>query len=158
MGELDGIQRRFRDMEAKHRLSNDDSIQTIRMQRTKIEKLKDDNERLKEELALESRWSHHRLPCSIFSITMRWSLYFKAIFFIINKEAIKPVHSTSNISIFFLICNNYSTMSNHRAGICQSLSHILDDILISDGSLNYLIMIILLSSFWHPQLEKQITI
>merc|ERR1712228_255986 len=50
-----GIQRRFRDMEAKHRLSNDDSIQTIRMQRTKIEKLKNDNERLKEELALETR-------------------------------------------------------------------------------------------------------
>jgi len=53
--ELDGIQRRFRDMEAKHRLSNDDSIQTIRMQRSKIDKLKCDNERLKEELALETR-------------------------------------------------------------------------------------------------------
>lgn len=53
--ELDAIQRRFRDMEAKHRLSNDDSIQTIRMQRSKIDKLKTDNERLKEELALETR-------------------------------------------------------------------------------------------------------
>jgi len=42
-------------MEAKHRLSNDDSIQTIRMQRSKIDKLKFDNERLKEELALETR-------------------------------------------------------------------------------------------------------
>jgi len=55
--ELDAIQRRFRDMEAKHRLSNDDSIQTIRMQRSKIDKLKTDNERLKEELALETRQS-----------------------------------------------------------------------------------------------------
>eukprot|EP01084_Bolivina_argentea_P242346 406596_1 len=53
--ELDAIQRSFRDMEAKHRLSNDDSIQTIRMQRCKIEKLKTDNERLKEELELETR-------------------------------------------------------------------------------------------------------
>lgn len=53
--ELESIQRRFRDMEAKHRLSNDDSIQTIRMQRSKIEKLKTDNEKLKEELALETR-------------------------------------------------------------------------------------------------------
>ena len=54
--ELEAIQRRFRDMEAKHRSqSNDDSIQTIRMQRSKIEKLKTDNERLKEELALETR-------------------------------------------------------------------------------------------------------
>ena len=62
--ELDGIQRRFRDMEAKHRTSNDDSIQTIRMQRTKIEKLKNDNERLKEELALETRQSKMTLKSS----------------------------------------------------------------------------------------------
>jgi len=48
-------------MEAKHRLSNDDSIQTIRMQRSKIQKLKDDNERLKEELALESRQTKNSL-------------------------------------------------------------------------------------------------
>ena len=53
--ELDVLQRRFRDMEAKHRLFGDDSVQTIRMQRQKIDKLKHDNERLKEELALETR-------------------------------------------------------------------------------------------------------
>ena len=53
--ELDVLQRKFRDMEAKHRLFGDDSVQTIRMQRQKIDKLKLDNERLKEELALETR-------------------------------------------------------------------------------------------------------
>jgi len=53
--ELDQLQRRFRDMEAKYRLFNDDSVQTIRMQRQKISKLKRDNDRLKEELALETR-------------------------------------------------------------------------------------------------------
>jgi len=71
--ELDGIQRRFRDMEAKHRLSNDDSIQTIRMQRSKIEKLKSDNERLKEELALETRQAKtqpHQAMSSTLSSTL----------------------------------------------------------------------------------------
>lgn len=64
--ELDSLQRKFRDMEAKHRLFNNDSIQTIRMQRSKITKIKTENERLKEELALEtrhtkrSRNSYHR--------------------------------------------------------------------------------------------------
>lgn len=53
--QLDSLQRRFRDMEAKHRQFTDDSVQTIRMQRQKIEKMKRDNERLKEELALETR-------------------------------------------------------------------------------------------------------
>ncbi|ETO26726.1 hypothetical protein RFI_10407 [Reticulomyxa filosa] len=53
--ELDALQRQFRDMEARHRTMNDDSVQTMRMQRQKIEKLRRDNDKLKEELAIETR-------------------------------------------------------------------------------------------------------
>lgn len=86
--ELDGIQRRFRDMEAKHRLSNDDSIQTIRMQRSKIDKLKNDNERLKEELALETKQTQSKTnskskPChqnnEIASIAESGEMYLRKI-------------------------------------------------------------------------------
>lgn len=51
-------------MEARYRLYNDDSVQTIRMQRQKISKLKRDNSRLKEELALETRQAKIALQMS----------------------------------------------------------------------------------------------
>lgn len=53
--ELESLQRKFRMMEATRKACNDDSVQTIRMQRQKIVKLKRDNDRLKEELAVETR-------------------------------------------------------------------------------------------------------
>eukprot|EP01006_Ploeotia_vitrea_P030063 TRINITY_DN62522_c0_g1_i1.p1 TRINITY_DN62522_c0_g1~~TRINITY_DN62522_c0_g1_i1.p1 ORF type:complete len:546 (-),score=352.04 TRINITY_DN62522_c0_g1_i1:483-2120(-) len=54
-GELDELQRRYRLMEVSRRTYNEDSQNTIRMQRQQIDKLKKDNDRLKEDLSLETR-------------------------------------------------------------------------------------------------------
>jgi len=53
--ELDDLQRKYRMMEINRRSYTEDSQNTIRMQRQQIDKLKKDNERLKEDLALETR-------------------------------------------------------------------------------------------------------
>lgn len=53
--ELDFLQREYRMMEVNRRTYSEDSQNHIRMQRQQIEKLKKDNERLKEDLALETR-------------------------------------------------------------------------------------------------------
>jgi len=57
-GELDDLQKKFRDLESKFKTkhtSGSHPESTIRMQRQQIEKLKKDNDRLKEDLALETR-------------------------------------------------------------------------------------------------------
>jgi len=57
-GELDDLQKKFRDLEAKFKIkhsSGDNPESTIRMHRQQIDKLKKDNDRLKEDLALETR-------------------------------------------------------------------------------------------------------
>ena len=53
--ELDLLQRKYRSMELHRRDSTEDNSNTLRMQRAQIEKLKKDHERVKEELALETR-------------------------------------------------------------------------------------------------------
>ena len=53
--ELDELQRKYRQMELNRKTNNDESQNTLRMQKQQIEKLRKDNERLKEELALETR-------------------------------------------------------------------------------------------------------
>lgn len=53
--ELDDLQRKYRLMEGNRKTYAEDSTNTIRMQRQQIDKLKKDNERLKEDLALETR-------------------------------------------------------------------------------------------------------
>ncbi len=53
--ELDELQRKYRMMEVNRKTYNEDSQNTIRMQRQQIDKLKKDNDRLKEDLALETR-------------------------------------------------------------------------------------------------------
>lgn len=53
--ELDNLQRKYRSMELARRDLHDDNSNTLRMQRAQIEKLKKDHERIKEELALETR-------------------------------------------------------------------------------------------------------
>jgi len=53
--ELDDLQRKYRIMELNRQKYNEDSQNTIRMQRQQIDKLKKDNDRLKEDLALETR-------------------------------------------------------------------------------------------------------
>lgn len=53
--ELDQLQRKYRSMELARRDLHDDNSNTLRMQRAQIEKLKKDHERIKEELALETR-------------------------------------------------------------------------------------------------------
>ena len=53
--ELDLLQRKYRSMELHRRDSAEDNSNTLRMQRAQIEKLKKDHERVKEELALETR-------------------------------------------------------------------------------------------------------
>jgi chromosome segregation ATPase len=53
--ELDDLQRKYRMMEVNRKTYSEDSQNTIRMQRQQITKLKKDNERLKEDLALETR-------------------------------------------------------------------------------------------------------
>mmetsp|Transcript_25602 Transcript_25602/g.36081 ORF Transcript_25602/g.36081 Transcript_25602/m.36081 type:complete len:510 (+) Transcript_25602:33-1562(+) len=53
--ELDDLQRKYRMMEVNRKTYAEDSTNTIRMQRQQIDKLKKDNERLKEDLALETR-------------------------------------------------------------------------------------------------------
>jgi len=53
--ELDELQRKYRMMEVNRKTYNEDSQNTIRMQRQQIEKLKKDNDRLKEDLSLETR-------------------------------------------------------------------------------------------------------
>jgi len=53
--ELDDLQRRYRMMEVNRKTYNEDSQNTIRIQRNQIDKLKKDNDRLKEDLALETR-------------------------------------------------------------------------------------------------------
>lgn len=52
---LTSLQNRYREMEAEIRLTNDDSVQTIKMQRQKINQLRGNNTRVKEELELETR-------------------------------------------------------------------------------------------------------
>jgi len=58
---LNDLQSRYREMEAQIRLTNDDSVQTIKMQRQKIKKLRNDNKRLKEELEIETRQAKRSL-------------------------------------------------------------------------------------------------
>lgn len=53
-GGLVALQNRYREMEAEIRLAQDDSVQTIKMQREKILKLRKDNARVKSELQLET--------------------------------------------------------------------------------------------------------
>lgn len=53
--ELDKLQSKYRTMELSRTKHHEDSQNTIRMQRQQIDKLKKDNERLKEDLALETR-------------------------------------------------------------------------------------------------------
>jgi len=53
--ELDLLQRKYRSMELHRRDIAEDNTNTLRMQRQQIEKLKKDHERVKEELALETR-------------------------------------------------------------------------------------------------------
>ena len=53
--ELDLLQRKYRSMELHRRDIAEDNSNTLRMQRQQIEKLKKDHERVKEELALETR-------------------------------------------------------------------------------------------------------
>jgi len=53
--ELDGLQKKYRMMEVNRKTYSEDSQNTIRMQRQQIFKLKKDNDRLKEDLALETR-------------------------------------------------------------------------------------------------------
>jgi chromosome segregation ATPase len=58
--QIDDLQRKFRAMEATRRRGNgktgiDNPENTVRMQRQQIDKLKKDNDRLKEDLALETR-------------------------------------------------------------------------------------------------------
>jgi chromosome segregation ATPase len=53
--ELDELQRQYRTMELSRKHYNEDSINTLRTQRQQIDKLKKDNDRLKEDLALETR-------------------------------------------------------------------------------------------------------
>lgn len=53
--ELDGLQKKYRVMEMTRKTYSEDSQNTIRMQRQQIDKLKKDNDRLKEDLALETR-------------------------------------------------------------------------------------------------------
>lgn len=53
--ELDSLQRKYRMMEVSRKTFSEDSVNTVRMQRQQIAKLKKDNERLKEDLALETR-------------------------------------------------------------------------------------------------------
>ena len=53
--ETEEDQTKFRLMEISHRHINEDSQSMLRMQRQQIDKLKRDNDRLKEELALETR-------------------------------------------------------------------------------------------------------
>src|ERR1700743_1653794 len=53
--ELDLLQRKYRSMELHRRDLHDDNTNTLRMQRQQIDKLKKDHERIKEELALETR-------------------------------------------------------------------------------------------------------
>ena len=53
--ELDLLQRKYRSMELHRRDAAEDNSNTLRMQRQQIEKLKKDHERIKEELALETR-------------------------------------------------------------------------------------------------------
>lgn len=57
--ELDDLQRKYRMMEVNRKSHNEDSQNTVRLQRQQIEKLKKDNERLKEDLALETRQARH---------------------------------------------------------------------------------------------------
>lgn len=53
---LDDLQKRYREVELNKKTSDgSDSANTVRMQRQQIEKLKKDNDRLKEDLALETR-------------------------------------------------------------------------------------------------------
>ena len=53
--ELDVLQRKYRSMELHRRDIAEDNTNTLRMQRQQIDKLKKDHERVKEELALETR-------------------------------------------------------------------------------------------------------
>ena len=53
--ELDLLQRKYRSMELHRRDIAEDNTNTLRMQRQQIDKLKKDHERVKEELALETR-------------------------------------------------------------------------------------------------------
>lgn len=55
MQDLDELHRKYRIMELTRKQSNEESANTLRMQRQQIEKLKKDNDRLKEDLALETR-------------------------------------------------------------------------------------------------------
>ena len=55
LAELDELHRKFRIAELTRKQNNEESANTLRMQRQQIEKLKKDNDRLKEDLALETR-------------------------------------------------------------------------------------------------------
>ena len=57
-GGLIALQNRYREMEAEIRLTQDDSVQTIKMQREKILKIRQDNNRVKSELQLETNQVH----------------------------------------------------------------------------------------------------
>lgn len=54
-GRLEDLQKRYREAEQNKKNDGGESQNTIRMQRQQIEKLKKDNDRLKEDLALETR-------------------------------------------------------------------------------------------------------
>ena len=53
--DLDELHRTYRILELTRKQSTEESANTLRMQRQQIEKLKKDNDRLKEDLALETR-------------------------------------------------------------------------------------------------------
>lgn len=57
--ELDDLQRKYRLMEVSRKSYSEDSQNTLRMQRQQVEKLKKENDRLKEDLALETRQARH---------------------------------------------------------------------------------------------------
>jgi hypothetical protein len=59
--DLDELHRKYRIMELTRKQSNEESANTLRMQRQQIEKLKKDNDRLKEDLALETRRRDRRI-------------------------------------------------------------------------------------------------
>jgi hypothetical protein len=57
--DIDELQRQYRLMELTRKAHSDEKANNVRMQRASMEKLKRDNDRLKEDLALETRQAKH---------------------------------------------------------------------------------------------------
>jgi len=57
--DIDELQRQYRVMELTRKAHSDEKASSVRMQRAAMEKLRRDNERLKEELSLETRQAKH---------------------------------------------------------------------------------------------------